>query len=384
MRNGHRVIDADGHVMEPPDLWDRYIDREFYGVRPICDPVYHGMIEVVGHKMSRSYEYAPYRDAVTSAWNERHTVAQARSYDAASQIDAMDAEGIDVMVLYPSRGLYAASVADLDGRLSAAICRAYNRWLRDFCDHSPDRLVGVGLIGLHDPALATAEARYAVEALGMAGVMIRPNPYGGRNLHHRAYDDFYAALADMGAPLATHEGGGVFMPEYGYDRFEEHIINHAMCHPMEQMGAVASFTIGGVMERHPTLKVAILEAGGTWLPYWLARLDEHVEWLHDVEAAYLTMLPSEYFKRQGWIGFEPEEPGLHGLVEYLGADRLVWASDYPHPDATFPGMVDELFEADGLTDGDRRTILADNPVALYRIDVGSAVARLTSSAASLD
>jgi predicted TIM-barrel fold metal-dependent hydrolase len=365
VRNDHLVIDADGHVMEPADLWDRYIDREFYGVRPICDPVYHGMIEVLGHRMSRSYEYEPYREAVTQRWSEQHASAQARSYDAASQVDAMDTEGIDVMVLYPSRGLYAASVADLDGRVASAICRAYNRWLRDFCDYAPERLVGVGLIGLQDPELATVEARYAVSELGMAGVMIRPNPYNGRNLHHRAYDGFYAALAELGAPVATHEGGGVFMPEYGYDRFEEHIINHAMCHPMEQMGAVASFTIGGVMERHPSLKVAILEAGGTWLPYWLSRLDEHVEWIGDVEARHLTMLPSEYFRRQGWIGFETDEPGLAGLVDYVGADRLLWASDYPHPDAKFPGMVDELFAADGLTEADIETIVARNPLELY-------------------
>jgi predicted TIM-barrel fold metal-dependent hydrolase len=257
--------------------------------------------------------------------------------------------------------------------VASAICRAYNRWLRDFCEYEPDRLVGVALVGLQDPELAIADARYAVTELGMAGVMIRPNPYCGRNLHHPAYDGFYAALAELGAPLATHEGGGVFMPEYGYDRFEEHIINHAMCHPMEQMGAVASFTIGGVMERHPLLKVAILEAGGTWLPYWLSRLDEHVEWLRDVEAKHLSMLPSEYFRRQGWIGFETDEPGLQGLVEYIGADRLLWASDYPHPDASFPGMVDELFDANGLTPDDIRTIVAGNPLELYRL--GDRVAR---------
>lgn len=365
MRNEHPVIDSDGHVMEPDDLWDRYIDPQFYGVRPRTDPRLRGSMEVLGHKMSRSYEYEPYREWVNKSWLENHAEAEARSYDGASYIDAMDAEGIDKMVLYPSRGLYAASVADLDGRIASAICRAYNRWLRDFCDHASDRLIGVGLLGLQDPAMAVDEARYAVEELGMVGVMIRPNPYMGRNLHHVDYDDFYSALEDLDVPVATHEGCGVFMPQYGTDRFDEHIINHAMCHPMEQMGAVASFTIGGVMERHPDLRVAILEAGGTWLPYWLSRLDEHVEWLKDIEAQHLSVLPSEYFRRQGWIGFEPDEPGLGVLVDYVGPDRLVWASDYPHPDAHFPGMLDELYEAEGLTDEDRRSILSRNPLALY-------------------
>jgi predicted TIM-barrel fold metal-dependent hydrolase len=277
----------------------------------------------------------------------------------------MDIEGIDQMVLYPTRGLHAVAIADLDGRVSAAICRAYNRWLHDFCAVDPDRLVGVALLGLHDPALAIAEARYAVRELGMRGLMIRPNPYRGRNLHDPAYDEFYAAVSELDVPLAIHEGCGVWMPEYGTDRFVEHIARHAMCHPMEQMGAVLSCTIGGVFERHPQLRVLFLEAGGTWLPYWLARLDEHVEWVGHIETPYLTMRPSEYFKRNGWIGFEPDEPNLRGLVEYVGADRLLWASDYPHPDAAFPGAVDELFDVTALTEGERRAIVEANPIAAY-------------------
>jgi predicted TIM-barrel fold metal-dependent hydrolase len=369
VRDGHLVIDSDGHIVEPADLWDRYIDKEFYGVRPICDPSTMA-IEVFGHRMSRSYENAAYKESVTRTWDERHASARQRGYDPASQLDAMDIEGIDQMVLYPSRGLYAASVADLDGRLASAICRAYNRWLHDFCQHAPERLIGVGLIGLQDPALAAVEARYAVEELGMRGVMVRPNPYRGRNLHDPAYDDFYSELEELDVPLATHEGCGVWMPEYGVDRFSEHIAWHAMCHPMEQMGAVLSFTMGGVMERHPRLRVAILESGGTWLPYWLSRLDEHVEWLKDVEARHLSKLPSEYFREQGWIGFEPDEPGLRMLADYIGVDRLLWASDYPHPDATFPGVVDKLFGVDQLTDEDRHTILADNPLLLYGLRAG--------------
>lgn len=270
------------------------------------------------------------------------------------------------MVLYPSRGLYAASVADLDGRVASAICRAYNRWLYDFCQTDPERLIGVALIGLQDPAMAITEARLAVQELGMRGVMIRPNPYAGRNLHHPAYDDFYAALVEIDVPVSTHEGCGVWMPEYGLDRFDEHIAWHAMSHPMEQMGAVLSFTVGGVMERHPELRVGILEAGGTWLPYWLNRLDEHVEWIGDVETPYLTMLPSEYFRRQGWIGFEADEPGLGVLVDYVGADRILWASDYPHPDAG-DDPVGDVFGVEDFSSEVRGRILEANPKAFYKI-----------------
>jgi predicted TIM-barrel fold metal-dependent hydrolase len=368
MRNGHLVIDSDGHVIEPGDLWTRYMAPEFQGVAPTCsmDKV---DIEVLGYKMSRSSANEEYAEFSRQDEERRFGAARARGYGAASHLDVMDSEGIDKMVLYPTRGLFAVAVADLDGRVSSAIARAYNRWIRDFCDTDPNRLVGVAMVGLHDPHLAVDEVSYAVEELGLSAVMTRPNPTNGRNLHDPAYDVFYARCAELGVPVAFHEGCGVWMPQYGVDRFSEHIAWHAMCHPMEQMGAVLSMTIGGVMERHPALQVAFLEAGSTWLPYWLYRLDEHVEWIGEVEARHLTMMPSEYFRRQGWISVESDEPNLRTVIDAVGIDRLLWASDYPHPDAKFPGCVEEIFGVKDLTDDDRRKLLCDNPANFYNLAV---------------
>jgi predicted TIM-barrel fold metal-dependent hydrolase len=369
MRNGHHVIDADGHVIEPGDLWDRYMDPEFYGVRPRCS-MDRVDIEVLGHRMSRSSSNTAYVEFSREDEERRYGAARARSYEAPSHLEVMDAEGIDKMVLYPTRGLFATAVADLDGRVSAAISRAYNRWIHDFCSHNPERLVGVAMVGLHDPTLAADEARYAVQELGLRAIMTRPNPTKGRNLHDAVYDDFYATVAELEVPIAFHEGCGVWMPQYGVDRFSEHIAWHAMCHPMEQMGAVLSMTLGGVMERYPTLQVAFLEAGAGWLPYWLYRLDEHVEWIGEVEARHLTRLPSDYFRRQGWISIESDEPCLRQVIDAVGVERLLWASDYPHPDATFPGCVDEVFGIESLTDDERKQILSDNPAAFYHLRVG--------------
>ena len=377
-RPSHPIIDSDGHVQEPSDLWDRYIDREWYDFRPTANPqATDNMIYVLGYPMSKSFlpeVGSTYRKTVVDMWNQRYRkefdLGDA-GFSPASHISAMDAEGIDQMVLYPGRGLYVCSVEHMDGRLSSAICRAYNRWLHEFCQHDPRRLIGIALIALHDPALAAEEARYAVEELGMHGCMVRPNPYAGRNLDDPAYDVFYAEMARLGVPLAVHEGSGVWMPEYGWERFSTHIARHAMCHPFEQMAAVYSFTVGGVMERHPGLQVAILESGGTWLPYWLWRLDEHVEFLEDVpeETGHLKMMPSEYFRRQGWISCEPSEPNLRSLVDSVGADRILWASDYPHPDAKFPGVLDELAKAgpNGLTEDEIRHYSYENPKRLYNL-----------------
>jgi len=315
------------------------------------------------------YDVDDYRIRVIDGWFAKYRKQKETGFSAESYVEMMDAEGIDQMVLFPSRGLYAASVGDLDGRLSSAICRAYNRWLHEFCSYNPDRLIGAGLVALHDPVLAGDEATYAVRELGMKAIMIRPNPCCGRNLDDRAYDVFYATVADLGVVLATHEGVGVWMPEYGQDRYESRLAQHAMSHTMEQMGAVYSFTAGGVMQHHPTLKVAILEAGGGWLPYWLDRLDEHVEWLGEVESEDrgLTMPPSEYFRRQGWINCEPSEPGISAIIDYIGADRLLWASDYPHPDGVFPGTVEKLLNARGFSGNQLQQYAATNARELYRL-----------------
>jgi predicted TIM-barrel fold metal-dependent hydrolase len=173
----------------------------------------------------------------------------------------------------------------------------------------------------------------------------------GRNLDDPAYDPFYAEVAELGVALGIHEGSGVWMPEYGADRWpRSNFINHTLCHPMEQMAAVCAMTAGGVMARHPELQVAFLEAGGGWLPYLLDRLDEHFEMYGHIpsETGHLSMDPSEYFRRQGWISCEADERSLRLIADTVGADRMLWASDYPHPDAEFPGVVDKLFRAKGL------------------------------------
>ena len=125
--------------------------------------------------------------------------------------------------------------------------------------------------------------------------------------------------------------------------------------------------------------------GAGWLPYWLHRLDEHVEWLGEIETPELTATPTEYFRRRGYIGMEGDEPTLRAVVDAVGPDRLLWASDYPHPDAKYPGMVDAFLGVDDLTSGEKGLILADNPRRFYRLsasgdsDGAGATASMVSS-----
>ncbi len=359
------IVDADGHVMEPFDLWDRYMDARFSGVAPVCDRHRH-TITVDGRTMSRfSAQKAGYGELVTRDEKERFAAQAARGYDAVSQLETMDAEGIEAMVLYPTRGLYVTAVDGLDPRLGSEMCRAYGRWLRDFCDRDPARLIGVGLVCLHDPTTALEDARYAVESLGFRAIMLRPNPINGRRIDDPVFDPMYAYLADAGAVVASHEGTGTYLDQLGNTRFEAHSQQHLVNHPFEQMAAVVSFVLGGVLHRHPRLRVAFLESGGGWLPYWLFRMDEHFEWLKTSEDLPLDALPSEYFKRQCWIQVEGGEPGIQTIVDAVGADRILWASDYPHADGTFPGMATDALARTDISEEVRRAWLRGNPMAFY-------------------
>jgi predicted TIM-barrel fold metal-dependent hydrolase len=374
------VIDADGHVQEPADLWERYIDRRFHPYRPLIDQqATDNMMVVAGRALPRIMLGTPateeYRSFIRDTWNKAFESEFSKGVDGFSArwyLDAMASEGIDRMVLYPSRGLYMCAVDDLDDELALAIAKAYNRWLIDFCRHDETKLLPVAVSTLHDPERAARQLEQDVAEYPYVAVMVRPNPVRGRNLDDPANDVFWAAAESLGLAVATHGGTGVWMEEWGPDRFRSHLAQHAISHPLEAMQAVYCFTAGGILERFPALRVAFLEAGGTWLPFWLHRLDEHVEQLRDVdsEAGHVTKLPSEHFRSSCWIGCEYEEPNVQGLVDFVGADRLVWASDFPHPDGKYPGMVDALvsaFRSAGISDEAMAGYAGGNAKNLYRL-----------------
>jgi predicted TIM-barrel fold metal-dependent hydrolase len=142
-----------------------------------------------------------------------------------------------------------------------------------------------------------------------------------------------------------------------------------MSHPMEQMAAMGSLMLDGALERHPTMRVAFLESGTGWLPYWLARLDGHAEWMEETETAALTLTPSEYFDRQCVICTDPDDPLAAWVVSRVGADHVMWASDFPHPDALYPNAVTSFLAESaehGLGGDDLATVLWETPVRCYR------------------
>jgi predicted TIM-barrel fold metal-dependent hydrolase len=270
----------------------------------------------------------------------------------------MDLEGIECGMLFPSAGLYLPSVGEAP--YAVALCRAYNNWLFDYCRADPKRLLGVGVVPVQDIKEAVSETRRIALELGFKGAFVRPNPVQGRTLDDPYYDPFYAALQELGIPLMVHEGSGAYLPTAGAERFPgQWFFTHMVSHPFEQMLACLSLICKGVLERFPHLLVAFLESGAGWLPYWLWRMDEHREIL-PFQVPWLKLKPSEYFRRQCYVSCEPDEDNLAATVQAVGEDRILFASDYPHWDAIFPGATKAILDNDGISPSAKKKIMSGN------------------------
>jgi hypothetical protein len=174
----------------------------------------------------------------------------------------MDRDRIERGMLFPSAGLYLASVQE--DAYAAALCRAYNNWLYDYCGDDRKRLMGVAAIPVQDVKLAIAEAKRAVNELGFKGIFVRPNPVKGRNIDDPYYDPLYKTVVELGVPLLIHEGSGACLrptpiaPASG---------SPTISHPLEQMLASLGL-ICRCAGRNPDYS-ASFESGAGWLPYWL-------------------------------------------------------------------------------------------------------------------
>jgi predicted TIM-barrel fold metal-dependent hydrolase len=396
-----RIADADSHVLEPNAMWERHLDPALRPraprVRPPptvwrADAIDHaarlhvacaraGLAadaadRLLGTEVGARWlevEGAAIWDGISDeVWrrgaNHMHAHylrAAAAGFDAESHVAAMHAQGVERAYLYPTVGLWLFAIDDLDPGLAAGLVRAYNDWLRTFCAHAPEALRPVGAICRHDPQAMVDEVR-RVAAWGWTCVVIRPNPVRGRLLGDPAHEPFWAECARLGVAVAIHEGTHARLPAVGCDRFTTRFARHACSHPMEQMMALLALIEGGVLERHPALRIALLEAGAGWLPAWLWRLD-HLEYasLAWEVAANVRMKPSDYVRRQCFISCEPGEPGLEDVVDLLGAGCLLYGSDYPHMDHAPQVQADAATLADRLSPAVARQILWDNPARFY-------------------
>jgi uncharacterized protein len=272
------------------------------------------------------------------AQSELAVTAQRRSAElqagatAAGHLESMDKNGIDLGVVLPTYASYLVNDDTIDARRARLYAEAYNRFMGDFVSLAPRRLCAPILLARQDPSLLTGDLESALRQR-LAPIVLRPNPVCGRTLSDPMNEPFWAACAEASVPVLLHEGTHARVATLGSERFQTRFGKHACSHPMEMMAALLSLIEGGVLERHPGLRVCFLEAGCGWMPYWLWRLDEvEYRYLRGEVRAHVRRKPSEYFQRQCWIAADVGEPLPPAIIQTLGIERLVAGTDFPHLD----------------------------------------------------
>jgi predicted TIM-barrel fold metal-dependent hydrolase len=387
MREGLRMLDADRHVLEPIEMWKEYLPPEYRDGAP-----YHGTLRPQESLQQRVARLGPKgllpsmpllmldgqpaltrlseRAMVEVAWglSQRH-MDPAAGATPMHHLRNMELSGLDAAFFYPTAASFLLRIDGMDAARAAAFARAYNDWLRDFCRSDPERLRGVGALSLHDPARMLAELE-RVAGYGWKAVVVPPNPVGGRTLSHPDYEPFWSACERLSIAVAIHEGTHVRLPTAGAERFSTRFALNASSHPLEQMLALLTLIEGGVLERHPGLRVAFLEAGCGWVPYWLWRLDNAYQFMAGEVAENVRLKPSEYFRRQCFVAIEPEEPGLPEVVRLLGPDNLLFGTDYPHADHG-DDIVDHVMSLRAVLSEELLCkLLWDNPARFYGLSAG--------------
>jgi predicted TIM-barrel fold metal-dependent hydrolase len=382
---GHLIGDSDMHVMEPPDLWERYIDPAFRHAAPVGLTEMHRdmRVRVKSRVMLRggSVEPMPAEGNRHRGWQAHHEDAYAEAmrcgWDAASQVAAMDREGLDRAVLFPSRGLFVLGLDTvqmmgtdgLEPGFATAIARAYNDWMRDFCAEAPDRMLGAAMVAPHDVDGAVREARRCVEELGFKAVFLAPGCIDRRPWHHPHYDPLWAECERLGVPIAFHGGGQTYLrPDFSLEVFDQLMMWHTFSQPLGIMAVTVSLTAGGVFQRFPKLRAALLEGNCSWAPWLLYRLDEHYEWIGWKEAPELDRKPSEYFRSNCFLSVEADEVTARQYIEWFGDDNLVFSTDYPHGDSKYPNAVKGLFELD-IPESSKVKIAGENWSRLYDLSL---------------
>ncbi len=377
MKDGFRIVDSDLHVIELGDVYRNHLDPQYQNVAPkflgwsaANFPHWDVQGQIIPPWSAWSDVEGPQR-ALDAPTEDLYRNTKQRGYDAASTLSAMDQEGIDVGIVYRTFAHMVVSIDDLVPEIAIAYCAAFNDWLADYCSVNPSRLKPAAILSLHDPELAAAEAKRAVEEKGHVAVVLLPMPVAGRIASAPECDVLWREVTRLGVPVAFHGTSGGASVDYVSNRYRNHpnfrTLNHASAFSLELMTAMGAMLAGGVCQRFPDLRLAFLEGNCGWLPWWLDRLDDQWKKYGGGEAIQLDALPSEFFKRQCWIGTDVDEELVPVVIDRIGDDRIVMSVDYPHADGPFPNGVATFLARSDIGADSKCRILWDNCAALYQL-----------------
>lgn len=392
------IIDCDGHILEPPDLWEKYLEPKYRDralrIRVGDDGYEYLEIDNKRAKLLRPGALGTMGGMgrnVDTARNLREQVARGEvrpedvralkpgpeqtylkgagfgTMDMKERLQLLDREGMVKALLYPTIGLLWEAEL-FDPELSGAYCRAYNRWIADFCRDSGGRLIPIAHLSLGDPAEAARELERAVKD-GCKGAFVCPFTISRIPHGDPQHDAVFAAAQDLNVPFAIHP---TFEPsEWGihhrYDRFQWAAWYYDLFAGQGVQHAFGTFFQLGVFERFPRLRVVVLESQAGWIGYFLDRADAIYTGTTLGATVRLKEKPSYYFKRQCYISADPDERTIAAMMGIVGEDRFFWATDYPHPDhpANYLEELQEMIAP--MSPSARHAVLGENVAKAYTL-----------------
>jgi predicted TIM-barrel fold metal-dependent hydrolase len=368
--SNYKLVSSDSHVFEPPDLWEKRIDPKFKGrVRLVregnndqwyADSDKFGMVGV-NQQAGLRFE-TPEKISFEGTYD---TVGQG-GLDPHAHVKDMDLDGVAGGLLYPSIGLTAYMVPSSD--LLSAILQAYNDYVADFCKPYPNRLKGIAMLNVDNVEEAVRELE-RVAKMGLAGAMIPVRPI--LRYDHPDYEPLWAVAQDLDMPLSLHVGTVRWRPDLQAlaDMMDPVFFSSL---EVDARTSLAAMIFSGVFESYPKLKVAAVEFEVVWAAYFMERMDNtYKERAPGVRGRRFKgdVLPSDFFRSNVYISFQEDANGMQ-LRHYIGVDNLMWGSDYPHAESTFPRsreIVDQFLQS--VPEEEKAKIAGANAARLYHIDL---------------
>ncbi len=375
-RNGYRIFDSDTHVGPFVDVLADYLTdadkKSLAGWEQYKSTSKAGY--VVYNKGQRHYARrlgsavledtkGKYMAGATGRDTQRQPTPLV-DHDPAQRVKDMDFEGVDVNLTLPS-GWFGTWTAGDDVALEMGMYSAYHRWMEDYCGAFPERLGGVILVGTRDIKRGVEEIRRWGKSRWAWGVLVYA-PYG-KPLDHPDLEPIWAEAEALDLAITLHTF--TVMPPYapgGLDNWDNLFLQRSASHPWCGMRNMAALIGCGVMDRYSKLRIATLEAGHGWLPFWMERIDDHAERIK-ATLPDLKHKPSEYVMSGRYFQSIEIPEGLkltQAVIDLIGEDILMYASDYPHLESPFPNSVSTVLGW-SMPKARKRKLFWDNAVRLY-------------------
>ncbi len=370
-----RIISSDNHVIEPAELWADKVDSKFreraphvvYSDQPGGDvngdwwfyDGYKVMSPTMGTLAGVRFE-EPERINLKGKMED----VILGGYIPEEHVKDLDIDGVDVSILYPTVGLLLYSVPD--SQLLTSILSTYNDWLAEFCKPFPKRLLGIAMLNVDDVPASIKEMERC-KKMGLPGAMITVYPPEAHSYDKPEYEPLWAAAQDLDMPLSLHVGTNRPNPGQVID-FESATATQFSNNDHWVRMSIGNMIFSGVFERYPKLQIGAIENELSWIPHFLDRIDYNYTQRQSEVAPYRfkgDTLPSDFFHSNVFVSFQEDALGIRDR-DIIGVDQLMWASDYPHPESTFPRsreIIEQVLE--DCTEEEKAKIVGLNAARVY-------------------